>query len=94
MTIETEDGEPVGAIAWRPLAIILAAVVTFGFLLPRAGLVITLPVLVIFSSWASDEFSLRASIINAAVLTVFSWLIFVKGLGLTIPMWPTMGAGG
>lgn len=96
LTIESEGGDPIGKIAWRPMAIVVGSVVLFGFLLPRLGMVITLPLLVLIASWASDEFKLVASLINAAVLTVFSWLIFIKGLGLTIPMWPTLGqaAGG
>jgi hypothetical protein len=89
LTIETEDGEPIGHIAWKPLAIITVSIALFGFMLPRMGLVISLPVLVLLSSVASHEFSWRAAILNAAVLTVFSWFVFVKGLSLTIPMWPT-----
>lgn len=94
LTIETEDGEPVGSIAWRPLIIILSAVALFGFLLPRLGMFITLPVLIIVASVASDEFSWVAAVINAVVLTVFCWLVFSKGLGLTIPLWPTVAFGG
>ena len=37
LTIETDDGEPIGDIAWRPMVIVVAAVVAFGLLLPRAG---------------------------------------------------------
>jgi hypothetical protein len=92
LTIETEDGELIGGFAGKPLFVILASVGVFGFILPRLGLVISMPVLVLLSSWASDEFSWKASVINAAVLTVFSWLIFVKGLALTIPVLPTIGA--
>ena len=47
LTIETEGGEPVGEFAWRPLIIITVAVVVFGFLLPRLGMFITLPLLVV-----------------------------------------------
>ena len=90
LTIETEDGEPVGDIAWRPLVIILGAVTLFGFLLPRFGLFISMPVLVVLSSLASDEFTWLSTLVNAAVLTVFSWLVFSKGLGLTIPLWPVV----
>lgn len=93
LTIETEDGEPVGAFAWRPLLVILGTIALFGFILPRLGMAIALPLLVIVSSLASDEFTWRAAIINAVVLTVFSWAIFIKGLGLTIPLWPTFIAG-
>ncbi|MBQ0936204.1 tripartite tricarboxylate transporter TctB family protein [Ideonella paludis] len=90
LTIETADGDPVGAFAWRPLLIILASVALFGFLLPRLGMVICLPLLVIASSVASDEFTWKASLINAAVLIALSYAVFVAGLKLTIPLWPTM----
>lgn len=90
LTIETADGDPVGAFAWRPLLIILASVALFGFLLPRLGMVICLPLLVIASSLASDEFTWKAAVINAAVLIALSYAVFVAGLKLTIPLWPTM----
>ncbi|MFM2185613.1 MAG: tripartite tricarboxylate transporter TctB family protein [Burkholderiaceae bacterium] len=89
LTIETEDGEPVGQIAWKPLIVILVSVALFGALLPRLGLFITLPILVLMASWASDEFSLKGTIVSAIFLDVFSWAIFIKGLGLTIPLLPT-----
>src|SRR6187431_2425896 len=48
----------------------------------------------LISSWASDEFSWKATVGNAIVLILMSWLIFIKGLSLIIPMWPTIfGAG-
>lgn len=94
LTIETEDGEPIGAFAWKPLVIILAAVAGFGFLLPRLGLVITLPLLVLVSAYASDEHTWIGSIINATVIITMSYLIFVVGLKLTMPLWPTIFAAG
>jgi hypothetical protein len=94
LTKETPDGDPVGAFAWRPLVIILVAVALFGFLLPRLGMFITLPLLVILSALASEEFTIKDALLNATVLTVMSWAVFSKGLGLTIPLLPTMfGAG-
>jgi hypothetical protein len=94
LTIETEDGEKVGHFAWKPLFVILASVALFGFVLPRAGLLISMPLLVLLSSWASDEFSWKAAVINSVVLTAMSWVIFVKGLSLTIPVLPVLGAAG
>jgi hypothetical protein len=88
LTIDTEDGEPIGAWAWKPLALILGSVALFGFLLPRLGMVLALPLLIVVSSLASDEFSWKATFVNAVVLTLGSWLIFIKGLNLTIPLWP------
>ncbi len=94
LTIETEDGEKVGPFAWKPLIVILFSVALFGAILPRLGMLISLPLLIAISSWASDEFSWKATIGNAVVLITMSWLIFIKGLSLIIPMWPTfLGAG-
>lgn len=90
LTIETSDGDPVGAFAWRPFLIILGAVALFGFLLPRLGLFIALPLLVVLSSTASDEFTWKGAILNAVVLTVGCWVVFIWGLNLTIPLWPTV----
>lgn len=90
MTIESADGDPIGAFAWRPLIIILSSVALFGFLLPRLGMVVCLPLLVIMSSLASDEFTWKGALLNAVVLTVMSWGIFIVGLKLTIPLWPTV----
>jgi hypothetical protein len=57
-------------------------------LLPRLGMIITIPILIVIVSFAGDEFGWIGVIANSVVLTVFSWLIFIKGLGLTIPLWP------
>ncbi|MGY4829907.1 tripartite tricarboxylate transporter TctB family protein [Sphaerotilaceae bacterium SBD11-9] len=88
LTIETDGGARIGHIAWRPLIVIVVAIAVFGALLPRLGLFIAVPVLIIITSFAGDEFKWRGVIISAIVLTIFSWLIFVAGLKLTIPLWP------
>lgn len=90
LTVDTPDGDPVGRFAWRPIIVITLSLVVFGFALPRLGMVIALPLLVAMASFAGDEFHPVEVAINAAVLTVGSWLIFIKGLGLTIPVWPTI----
>jgi Tripartite tricarboxylate transporter TctB family len=88
LTIETHDGDPIGAFAWRPLFIILGSVALFGVLLPRVGMLIALPLLVVLSSLASEEFTWKGALINAVVLTALSWVVFIKGLSLTIPLLP------
>lgn len=88
VTIETDDGEPIGGFAWKPLITILAAVFAFGVLLPRLGMALTIPILVFISSLAGDEFKWRDALINSVVLTVGSWAIFILGLKLVIPLWP------
>jgi len=95
LTIETEDGEPIGRWAWKPLLTICASVGVFGWLLPRSGMAVALPVLVIVCSLAGDEFKWKDVIINSIVLTVGSWVIFIWGLKLVIPVWPEfVGAAG
>jgi len=89
LTIETEDGEPVGAFAWKPLAYIVGTVALFGWSLPHLGMVIALPLLVIIAARAGDEFHWGEVLANAALLTVGSWAIFILGLNLTIPLWPS-----
>jgi hypothetical protein len=88
LVVETEDGEPIGAFAWKPLIIIVGSVVMFGFILPRLGMLVSLPILIVVSSLAGDEFHWRDALISAVVLTLGSWLIFIKGLSLVIPVLP------
>lgn len=88
LTIETEHGDPIGKIAWRPLGIVVGSVGLFGVLLPWLGMAVALPVLVVTSAMAGDEFHWGEALLSAAVLTVGSWFIFIYGLGLTIPLWP------
>ena len=89
LTIETEGGDKIGPVAWKPLSIVLGSVALFGFLLPWLGMILTLPVLIVISALAGDEFHFGEALVNAAVLTVGSWLVFIKGLGLVIPLWPS-----
>jgi len=89
LTIETDDGDPIGHIGWKPLAIIVGSVVLFGFALPRLGMMVSLPLLVILASFASDEFNWRDCLIAAVALTALSWFVFSWALNLVIPMWPT-----
>ena len=84
LTIETDDGDPIGAFAWRPLIVIVAAIAVFGLALPRLGMLITVPILIFITSLAGDEFHWKGVLINALVLTVGAWAIFIWGLKLTI----------
>ena len=89
LTIETADGEPIGSVGWRPLVLIVASVVVFGLAVPRLGMIISLPLLVFIASFAGDEFHWGEVAVNSVLLTVFSWVIFIWGLNLTIPLWPS-----
>jgi hypothetical protein len=93
LTLETPDGDPVGAFAWKPLSTIVGTVALFGWALPHLGLVVALPILVVVAALAGDEFHAGEALVNAAILTAGSWVIFIWGLKLTIPLWPSFIAG-
>ncbi len=92
LTIETPDGDPVGPWPLKQSALILGAVILFGLTLPKLGMAVALPLLIGVGSLASGEFHWREVLINAVVLTIGCWLVFIKGLGLTIPLWPAFVA--
>jgi hypothetical protein len=93
LTIETEGGDPIGHIAWRPLLVIVVSIVVFGAALPRLGMFLTIPLLIVMVSFAGDEFSWKGVIGNSIVLTAGSWVIFIWGLNLTIPLKPAFMGG-
>jgi isoprenylcysteine carboxyl methyltransferase (ICMT) family protein YpbQ len=88
LTIETEGGDPIGGIAWRPLLVIVVSIAVFGAVLPRLGMFMTIPLLIVMVSFAGDEFSWKGVIANSIILTAFSWVVFIWGLNLTIPLKP------
>jgi len=89
LVIEVVGGDRIGGIAWRPLAIVVGSVALFGVLLPWQGLFVALPVLVLTTALAGDEFLWAEAAASAVVLTAASWFIFVWGLGLSIPLLPS-----
>ncbi len=93
LSVESEGGDPIGAVPWKPLGLIVLSVVVFGAALPPLGMFLALPLLIVVSSLAGDEFKLKEVLINCVVLTVGSWAVFIKGLALVIPLWPTFVTG-
>jgi putative tricarboxylic transport membrane protein len=82
-------GDPIGEVRVLPLVVIAVAVVLFGVLLPKLGLAVTLPLVIAISALASAESRRWQVLLLALVLTAFSALVFVYGLRLPIPLWPT-----
>ena len=80
-------GEAISAIAWRPLALVLGSTVLFGLLLPRAGVHIALPCLIVVGALASRNTRLDLTSIAALVgLIAFCVIVFVKALGVPMPL--------
>jgi hypothetical protein len=97
----TEDGEPVGAFAWKPIVFVLGANVVFGILLaglpsfgiPAMGLIAAIYALVIIASKAGETFVLKDVLILATILSAGSYLAFIVLLKLQMPVWPTFITG-
>ena len=80
------DGSPIGPVRLAGLLTICGATVAFGLLVRGAGLVVALPILVILSARASAHFRWGPTLALAAGLTVFCVAVFLKGLGVPLPV--------
>ena len=67
---------------WKPLAWISAAMLLFGFLMPRFGLIPALAVMLPVAAAAGREFRLREVLIVTALMCLFAAGVFVYGLKL------------
>ena len=79
-------GTPVGGFAMKGLLMVVGATLLFGLTVRGAGLAVALPILVIFSAAASKRFRLMSTLLMAAGLTLFCVLVFLKGLGVPLPV--------
>jgi hypothetical protein len=82
------EGEGLAPWAWRPLLILNGAVALFGFLIGRAGLVVTTAVVVILASFAGRRLGWGELALLALALIVLMVALFHYGLDLPIPVWP------
>jgi Tripartite tricarboxylate transporter TctB family len=81
-----KPGNPVGGLAFKGLLLVVGSTLAFGLMIRGAGLAIALPVLVVTSAYASVHFRWGISFALAAGLTVFCVLVFLKGLGVPLPI--------
>jgi len=101
LVIETEGGDPIGTIAWKPLCYIIGANIIFGICLggipkvgiPSLGLIVGIYALTFVSALAGDEFNFKEVAVLATVLAILSFVAFVWLLNLQFPVWPTFVAG-
>lgn len=101
LVVETEDGDRIGKIAWKPLGFIIGANVLFGILLaglpkigvPAFGLIVAIYGLTFVAALAGDEFHWKEVAILATVLAIISYVAFVWLLKLQFPVWPSFIVG-
>ena len=81
-----QAGTPISTIAFRGLFLVIVSILLFGLIVRGAGLVIALPVLVIVSAYASIQFRWKPTLALAVAMTFGCILIFLKGLGVPLPI--------
>jgi hypothetical protein len=79
-------GTPIGALALKGLVMVVGATLIFGLTVRGAGLAVAIPILIVISAAASSRFSWKPTLLMAAGLTLFCVLVFLKGLGVPLPM--------
>ena len=88
------QGGPIGTYALRGLILVAGGTIAFGVLVRDAGVVAAVLALVLISAYASVHFTWRAAGLLGAGLALFCVVIFVYGLGLSIPVvGPLLGGG-
>lgn len=83
---EHEGGIHLRHWPWRALALVTLAVVLFGLGIRPLGLGPAMGIAVFLSALASQKFNLATGLVSAAIMVAFSWAVFIKGLGLPLPL--------
>jgi hypothetical protein len=96
MTTPTEDGDKIGAIAWKPLFFIISANLVFGASigglpiigLKPLGLIVGIYLLTYIASHAGEEHKFKEVAVLATILAALSYVAFIVLLKLQFPVWP------
>ena len=81
------EGPPIEAVQLRPIAIIIASILVFGYLVDLVGLALTAALVTLLAAFARRGVNLVETLLLAAGLGVFCVLVFVYGLSQPFPAW-------
>jgi len=74
-------------VQWRNVLIVTAAIVFFGSTLTTLGALLTVFLTILIVSFAS-ALTLRQAAMTGIAMAAGIWLVFILGLGMTIPLTP------
>jgi hypothetical protein len=80
--------EAVRGVSLRATGIVFLSIMAFAATITTLGMVVAIPLVVIISLFASEDFSIKGAIAISLCLLFFSWLIFSYGLGVAMPLHP------
>jgi hypothetical protein len=85
----TIDGPRIEPIQLRPLLVIIAAILAFGFLISAVGLAVSAVLLTVLAAYARRDASLGEALLLGIGLAAFTVIVFVYGLAQPLPAWWT-----
>jgi len=83
----TIDGPGIEPIQLRPLLVIIAAILLFGFLIGAVGLAISAVLLTVLAAYARRDANLGEAVLLGVGLAAFTVIVFVYGLSQPLPAW-------
>jgi hypothetical protein len=83
----TVEGPRIEPIQLRPIAVILSAILIFGYLIDKVGLAITAALLTVLAAFARRDVNLIETILLAACLALFAVVLFVYALSQPFGAW-------
>jgi Tripartite tricarboxylate transporter TctB family len=87
LTALTVEGPNIEPIQLRPIAVIIVAILVFGFLIGTAGLAIAAVLLTVLSAFARRGANLGEAVLLGIGLAAFTVAVFVYGLSQPLPAW-------
>lgn len=76
--------ELVEALDWRGAAMVTAAIISYSLTIRPLGFIPALTIATIIASFAPHQISIKRTVIMTPLVVAACWLIFVKGLGMSV----------
>lgn len=90
---QEDDNGVIGRFDWFSFFVILGSVAVFALTLRPLGLILSTGLMIFISSLANRRFRFLETLLLCAVLCLIVWLVFIFGLDLLVPVWPSFLAG-
>jgi putative tricarboxylic transport membrane protein len=84
-TTESEDADPALPTDWRTIGLLVLALLAYLLLIERAGFIIASATLFVAAAFAMGSRRLARDIAIGIVLATVLYLVFSRGLGLSLP---------
>jgi hypothetical protein len=79
-------GESIGSFPWRAIVFLAVGFASFAWGIDHLGFIAALAILIMLSSLAGKEYHWKEIAVEAVILIVGCWAIFIYGLELPFPL--------